>query len=697
MLTLAGSVRSGAFTVFRDVTFDRGVRALTSSFYVLPDAPRVAIDDDGGQAFRFWWYREPPAADGAATVRAGGLLVVTVDLSPNDAERAQLRHALAQQFGIAGGDAAVVLLPMPFVSGTVTLALAGEAGGDGDFVHRVAGSGPAKLLGDEQAAFAVDLTSDGAAMAAAAIQQKLALLHVRYDLAFEYHLDGVQLRVWCDARKAQSVAATQAAGGPIDASTLRAALVASQAAGIAIACDTPIAADQQAALQALGQQLLDGALAATVVAPDGKSARPYATSIDATLNHTFTMAYAADQRATLDGVLPLADDARASRVVVVDLANQPRSLDVTVVCPIDFAAGLIAAVHFFIAYDGVGPDGRPIHTAADVAFGAGQSRFAFHTLASADQRQYRWRADVVYRDGSRASVPETTSDERLLVLGMDGLGVLDVQVVLGDVPLDLVEHVVVDLEYPPRGLAHQVVLDGAHASDGWQVVVDTVDAAALRWRATFLTADGRRVDGEWMTGGPRVIVDAPRGLTATSTVQLVSAGDFSALAQIIVDLEAGAGDAAQFSFTQAGQVQRWSPHVDPAAPLAYRARFTIVAADGTSRVIDWSPQDSPLLVVSDRTTTFQVQVVPKLLDLGGAWSAAVVSLEHVDTAEAIDDRDTLVLRDRSSDGTWSFRVGASGAHGYRYQLTLVPTGGAARRALPWQDASDAVLVLQSPA
>src|SRR6266849_6424161 len=192
MLTLTDNVRMGVFTVFRDVSFESGARALTSTFYALPDTPRLALDDDGGPAFRFWWYRRTldsvAIASGGDAARAGGRLIVTVDLGPTGAERAQLSQDLAARFQIAGGESAINLLPMPFVSGTVALACAAESGGTGDFVNQVAGNGPARLAGDEQAAFAVDLTRDGAALLATAIEKKIDVLHVRYDLVFAYHL-----------------------------------------------------------------------------------------------------------------------------------------------------------------------------------------------------------------------------------------------------------------------------------------------------------------------------------------------------------------------------------------------------------------------------------------------------------------------------------------------------------------------------
>jgi hypothetical protein len=212
-----------------------------------------------------------------------------------------------------------------------------------------------------------------------------------------------------------------------------------------------------------------------------------------------------------------------------------------------------------------------------------------------------------------------------------------------------------------------------------------------------LTSDNRRITGDWRTGGPtRFTIDAPPGLDpTTTTVQLISAGDFTDVAQIVVDLGAGAdsGGVPQFTFTRPGQTQSWNPRLAAGAPLAYRARRTVIGLDGISRGFDWTDESSPLLVIRDQSR-FAVQVVARLLDLGGAWSVATVALEHVDQSAGLDERDTLVLRDRAIDGTWSFRLGSSGQHGYRYQLTLAPKGGGERRVLPWQEAEDEVLVLR---
>jgi hypothetical protein len=704
MLTLADNVRLGTFTVFRDVTYLRGVRELTSTFYALPDAPRVTREDDGGPAYRFWWYRRTLGTtdSGAAAVRAGGLLIVTTDLGPTPDERAQLKRDLAAKFQL--DEKTIELGPIPFVSGTVELAFAGETGATADdFTNRIAGNGPAKLLGNEQATFAIDLTADGAALLADALDKQLDVLKVRYDLTYEYHLDGVQLRVWCDAHKAAGTAQLQAAAGsPIDAKALRAGLEASHLAGIEITSETPVPDDQRLALTTLGEQLLEAALKQVVIAPDGKSAKPFSDSAQVTLNHTFTSSFAAPGRAIADSLLTLAaadDPTREPRILKFDLAAQARPLDITIVCPVDFEASLVRAVHFYLAYDGVMADGSPLLRTGDWLFKPGTpTRATFHSLASPESRRYRWHADVVYAGGITATLPEVETDETLLVLAFDGLGVLDVEVALGDVPLDAVMNVVVELQYPPKQLTHTVILDGAHATDRWQAVAGVVELATLKWRPTFVLAD-RRVTGEWRTGpssgggggGGRVIVSAPPDLVPpTTAVQLLAVGDFSGVAQILVELRTTTDPSiTELRFTQAGQQQIWKPRLGPDAALAYQARLTVVATDGRTRAFDWTAQDSSVFFVRD-VSLFTVQIITRLLDIGGAWTSAFLQIE------AGDERETIPMRQRGADARFSFHVGSGGPHKYRYQLTLIPKGGNERRTLPWQDSEDEVLVLRPP-
>jgi hypothetical protein len=252
---------------------------------------------------------------------------------------------------------------------------------------------------------------------------------------------------------------------------------------------------------------------------------------------------------------------------------------------------------------------------------------------------------------------------------------------------------VVDLEYPPLGLTHRLILDGETPAGLWQAVTREQTPEPFRYRVAWLAADGRRVEEDWRTSTrSEIALDAPASLVATARVQLVAAGDFSGLAQILVDLETegdGRLHQAQLAFTAAGESQMWEAP-GAASGFRYRSRFTLVGGDGAVRVLPWIDQDAPVLVVRD-PLCFEVRPVARLLDLGGSLSLALLALEPLDSDGA--DRTTLILRHRDEETSWSFRLASPDRHRYRWQLTLIPKQGA-RTTTPWQEAEAGVLVLR---
>lgn len=705
MLTLADSRRIGAFMVYRDVVFRGGERALTGTFYALPDAPRIAREDDGGPSLRFLWYRQLDAASGGAISRGGGLLTVTIELGPTADERADLTRALAVATGI--DPAEVRLLAVPISSGEVSLTFAGEA--SGDLVNATAGSGSASLVGAERASFAIDLSSDGAALLASALERGLDLLLARYDLAFEYHLDAVELRVWCDVARAAAVSALHGAAGLPDPSKLREGLEASQAAGVEILAGAELPAEQRDALVAMGRKILDDALAsASVTPPDGADGAPGAGALAARLsaasrlNATFTMACPAEARAVFSTLLAteLTPAQREARIVRVDVTDALRPMEITAICSVDFATDLVVAVHLFVEYSATTDDGTRIERADDHLFDAASSQRVFRFDAASRERRYRRRVTVHYRGGASVDLEAVVDDATLLVLDLGGLGVLDVEVALGDARLDVVRAVLVDLEYPSQKLAEQVILDGERPSARWQIITGDRERAPWRARATWITADGRRVEDAWRAvAGGRAILDAPRSLGVATSVLAIAAGDFADTAQILVELRTGPDPGAQqieLAFTRAGESHAWQPNLAAGAPLRYQARRTIITADGVVRALGWTDEEAPLLIVRDEQRR-EVQIVPRLLDLGPdrPWTLAILTLEHDDPELPAPQRTSLLLRSRDVEVAWSFRAGSPDRRSFRHQLTLVPKDGA-RRAGPLQESDTEVLVLLTP-
>ena len=118
----------------------------------------------------------------------------------------------------------------------------------------------------------------------------------------------------------------------------------------------------------------------------------------------------------------------------------------------------------------------------------------------------------------------------------------------------------------------------------------------------------------------------------------------------------------------------------------------MVQQDGGVRVLDWTDETAPVLVVRD-VFRFDVQIVPRFLDLGGAWTLAILDFDYEDDAASIREQDSIVLHDKSEEAHWSFRVASPDHHKYRYRLNLVGKDGA-KQINPWQETDSEVLVLQ---
>jgi hypothetical protein len=711
MITLAGSCRLGSSTVFRDVLYRDGQRRYTPRFYVLPDAPRLSRDGAGRPAFDFLWYRS--GLDAGTAPSAGGLVTLTVELAPSPEERAQIVEAIPAALAPEALPS-IDIVAVPFVSGTVTLSFAGESA-DGEFATRVAGNGPARLVGAERATFVVELSRDGAALLWGAIEDGRDLFHVRYDLVFEHRLDDIELRVWSDARRCHEVAAARLRAGSLDGRQLTEAFVAERLAGVELSSPRPLADEHRRTLERLGQSLLEASLVgalfdaeagASTATTSGLSCgdrtlplRPYTDSLQATLNHTFKESYPVEQHAVLSDVLRLeaSREQLGERLRLIDLdGGFFRVLEVPIHCTVDFARDLVAAVTARVEYDATGPSGR-VHRTGEFLFRDGEPMHTFRTeLASHDSRSYRYDVDVYYRGEphpARIAYPKTDADA--IVLDLDGLGVLDVAVELGDVPLDAVRAAVVDLEYPSKGLSHRLILDGEHPGGSWRVAVRE-RPAPYRYRIAWVTVDDRRIEGEWQSSSQRrVWLKAPRNLIEAARVQVIGAGEFTGLAQIVVDLRTTSEaepQQAQVAFSGPGETWTWQPRVADRLAFRYQARRTLVYQDGTVRELPWTDEDRPVLVVRDELRA-DVRIVSRLLDLGGAWQSALLFLESLGDGDQSDQQATLVLKDRDAELAWTVRLGTPGRPRYRYQLTLIPAHGP-RKTLPWQESQDAILVLR---
>ena len=654
MLTLSQSRRFGSFTVFRDVTYQAGKPVYGPSFYVLPDAPRIAQDAEGNPAFDFLWFR---GQAGQSSVQAGGIVTLTVDLSLTEEERETLLAELSAAYGLDRA-ARVELRSMPFKSGMVKLTYAAESGG-GEFTHAIAGSGPARLAGSQRATFVADLNADGAALLWDALEKQADLFRVQFDFVFEHRLADTRMRIWCDAKKSHEVLGTRIGLGVDDPAKLRETLTEQRLAGIQIDSEQPLTAEHQEALEKAGHELLDSALASTFFRPraadedlpKSQPLRPFSVSMEAALNMTFSESFPLEHNAVVESVLRLGRTRQemGERIRRMDLdGGFFRIMEVPIHCTVDFGRDLISMVKVTVEYNGTSSTGT-IHRKGEFVFQEGVTLQTFRTdLASPDQTQYVYSVDVHYRGNpTPLHLTRPPTNAGAIVLDLDGLGILSVKAELRDVPLNLVKAAVVDFEYAPKNLSHRMILDGEQVAGEWQAVTQS-PIGPYRYKADWALEDGRRIGGDWQESSRKLIyLDAPAHAIQKARVLAWQRATSLPWLRSLSTCKAEPRPRCPNSSRSHALVRaRFGSHrIHHKTEFEYQYRRTLVYQDGSIRRLDpdWRIDTSPVLIVRDELR-FEVEVVPRLLDLGGSLRFALLDLEYQDEIAGRQEHETFVLR-----------------------------------------------------
>lgn len=690
MLTLADSRHLTDVTVFRDVAWGAGSRALTSTFYLLSDAPALALAEDGGPAYAVFCFR------GATPAASGGLLTAAITCTPGPSEHDRLAKEIRTAYQLSDEDA-VTLAPVPLDAGTVSLAFATEQGAEGDeLTSAVLGGGPARQTGDDTTSFAVDLTAEGVALLLASLDQGdkgLALLHATWELAIPYVLDDVSMRVWCDVAAACRATADLHEAGALDPSHLVTALTARQVAGTTRTSLHPLSAAESAALDQLATTVLTDLLP-TCLLDDKGAPKPCSTDLEGHLNLTLTATYPATRQCSLaaDLALPISTELRSSRISTFDSSADQLLDRFQVTVAGDLPGHGIAAVAVRIDHAGTTSTGAVLARTAEVVLRpANPTAVLALDLASAEQRGVRPHVEVHFLDGSAPyaiDLPET--DGTLLELDIDALGVLVVDLALGAVDPAAEVHAVVELSYGDSGRFDATyVLDLGTPTGRWTAPVREVPGAYRR-RVTWVLGE-KRVAGGWEQDTALTLrLDVPAGLVPVSgTVTFLSAGSFGALQQALVEVRrSDSSPVTVLTFTAPDQSATWT---GSELPLAYQTRQTLVLTDGRHLVGSWRPEDHSVQVVRD-DLHLEVSLVGRLLDLGGAVRKAVIELQGSDPGAATS---TVVLTQSIDQPTCSLRLLDPTDHSYRYRLTLSPVAGPPITT-DWLRGTSTVLVLRPP-
>lgn len=147
-------VRAGELILFPEVENE-------STYYYLPDKPRLALHPDGNPQFSFIRYVKNELSDGSGTNSVlesntgGGIVHALVELSVTDEQIQDAQRALRR----IDGDGEI-RGPVIFKSGTVAL-ISAVAQENGDMTEQIVGLGNAPILENQKSAVAVQLNKIG--------------------------------------------------------------------------------------------------------------------------------------------------------------------------------------------------------------------------------------------------------------------------------------------------------------------------------------------------------------------------------------------------------------------------------------------------------------------------------------------------------------------------------------------------------
>jgi len=201
-------------------------------FYLARSTPQIRMDGDMPIFNGLFWTDKADGSDSSTSGLAGGYVNFDINLGISEEEKRKAANKLKkmkiqqqrrreivklekERLGLiarARGESRVPEPDVPLVGeitfgaleytdGTVTLLEEKEGG----LVSWSSAGGPASLVGDNNAAFAIRLSPDGAAVWYKALQQGDKAISTRYDLKFRLRLPSLEIRAWAGSTQKSEI------------------------------------------------------------------------------------------------------------------------------------------------------------------------------------------------------------------------------------------------------------------------------------------------------------------------------------------------------------------------------------------------------------------------------------------------------------------------------------------------------------
>ena len=400
------------------------------------------------------------------------------------------------------------------------------------------------------------------------------------------------------------------------------------------------------------------------------------------------------------------------RIIEADL-SQPyfHIMDVPVRVTANMEKDPIAAIQVFMEYDQTDEKTGQKKTHSEAfTFDKGDEVFRFRTVMARDKDgapkdTYRYYSKITYKSSSKSEVtPEKTTNMRSLILGYDELDFVEVQVIMGAIPSDLVERIQIHFKYPGVNLPSaeaDIFLTSEKPEANWFTYTDGQDSREYEYQVTFFLADGQKLQlpkKRELTN--RLVLNAP--FDDRLRITFVPQGTFPPLNSIVVstrynDAEASYNVEDLHTFTSLGDTWTWEPSLRDRTKRMYEYKVIVTYSDGSAHEGEWQPGEEGTILVGDvAREMLEIEVVPSLLDMDSQWKLVIVRLEYSDPGNTIDLKETFKITAANANDSfvWKIPIKDPQQRSFNYTVQAFGYDSANKKVLGPMMSTESLLVLE---
>lgn len=712
MLKLYPAHLIAGITVYED-TNDRTV------FYVMPDTPSFRQDPNnpGKYVLNFIEYKMPVnRPDGS---KGGGFLIFDSVFVLSDDKRKAIQSALDSMLQSEGvkdmqGNPATAKISLPsFTKGTAKLQLLDSGGA---LVTKIDSAGKPSLLGSLICSFTAELSPEGAAVVKGAMTGKGGVVQIAYDLSYLAELPDITGNVWFNGSKYASFSQSiDKSGGSWDSSDntenekMRELFVNSQAGGVffdfsGLDSSDPNAQKLETDLTNWGWQQLNTAVqnymnAATAgsggssgsqsSSGDGSSSgssNPGVTgsntgadlgqdrsddgmehvSRDESSISVFSFYENFDERQSVmyetiqQGTLPNVPNFAAYSEQID--ANDPFFAEIhsTLLVNADFAKFQIQSVDVNAQYTKSNPP-----TVVGMHFTKPDDVLKFDSDTVNGDMEYSYQVSVNYLDQSAPYVsPTYTTKNPVVTMDVGTMGVLYVNLTVGNVDFKSVPGVTVAIKYPdtdPTGAAisRQFSFDANNKTAAMVVALLKPVTQKYQYQVSYGMSDGTQMVMDWQQDNTQqLFINSP---FTPRMVSFLSEGDFANqidnifLRMTYSDPKYTYQQTSEYTFTSQNRSHDWTFPVVSGSQGTLTYSGVITYKDHTTENIPDTPSTSNLITFGPANQAI-VTVTPDsaLLDFTKV-KLVQVNFSYSDPANNLSYQQEIVVKQTgNTPANWTF-------------------------------------------